>query len=84
MTLFELQVWLGHHSPQSTRFYAKISASTLTCAYADAGYFARNVRAIEVLIDRDRLGHGYCTSTFFEQCPHRMACARCDFYTPKE
>ena len=21
--------------------------------------------------------------TFFGQCPHRMACARCDFYTPK-
>jgi hypothetical protein len=20
---------------------------------------------------------------FFEQCPHRMACARCDFYLPK-
>ncbi len=30
------------------------------------------------------LGHGYCTYSFFEQCPHRMACARCDFYTPKE
>ena len=30
------------------------------------------------------LGHGYCTYTFFEQCPHRMACARCDFYTPKD
>lgn len=29
------------------------------------------------------LGHGYCAYTFFEQCPHRMACARCDFYTPK-
>jgi hypothetical protein len=29
------------------------------------------------------LGHGYCTYTFVEQCPHRMACARCDFYTPK-
>jgi hypothetical protein len=29
------------------------------------------------------LGHGYCTYTFFEQCPHRMACPRCDFYTPK-
>ncbi len=29
------------------------------------------------------LGHGYCSYTFFEQCPHRMACARCDFYTPK-
>ena len=30
------------------------------------------------------LGHGYCTYSFFEQCPHRMACARCDFYTPKD
>ena len=29
------------------------------------------------------LGHGYCSYTFFEQCPHRMACARCDFYIPK-
>jgi hypothetical protein len=29
------------------------------------------------------LGHGYCTYNFFEQCPHRMACARCDFYLPK-
>lgn len=29
------------------------------------------------------LGHGYCTYSFFEQCQHRMACARCDFYVPK-
>ena len=29
------------------------------------------------------LGHGHCTYSFFEQCPHRMACARCDFYLPK-
>ena len=29
------------------------------------------------------LGHGYCSYSFFEQCPHRMACARCDFYLPK-
>jgi len=28
-------------------------------------------------------GHGYCSYSFFEQCPHRMACARCDFYLPK-
>jgi integrase len=99
MTLFELQAWLGHRSPQSTQFYAKISPATLTRAYDDAGYFARNVRTIEVLIDRDAvasgaaaagepwqhydLGHGYCTYTFFEQCPHRMACAKCDFYVPK-
>ena len=29
------------------------------------------------------LGHGYCTDDFFDQCPHRMACARCAFYRPK-
>jgi integrase len=85
MTLFELQAWLGHRSPQSTQFYAKISPNTLTRAYRDAGYFARNVRTIEVLVDRDAvasgaaatgqpwqhydLGHGYCSYTFFEQCP---------------
>jgi hypothetical protein len=99
MTLFELQAWLGHRSPDATRHYAMITPNTLARAYADAGYFARNVRAIEVLIDRDAvtsgavaagepwqyydLGHGYCAYTFFEQCPHRMACAKCDFYTPK-
>ena len=99
MTLFELQAWLGHRSPQSTQYYAKITPNTLAKAYSDAGYFARNVRTIEVLLDRDAvtsgaatnnepwqyydLGHGYCTYTFFEQCPHRIACARCDFYTPK-
>ena len=76
-----------------------VPPSTLARAYNDAGYFARNVRTIEVLVDRDAvasgaaasgepwqyydLGHGWCTYTFFEQCQHRMACARCDFYTPK-
>ena len=100
MTLFELQAWLGHRSPQSTQFYAKISPTTLTRAYDDAGYFSRNMRTIEVLVDRDAvtsgataggepwqhydLGHGYCTYTFFEQCPHRMACVKCDFYVPKD
>lgn len=99
MTLFELQAWLGHRSPETTQYYAKITPNTLTKAYTDAGYFARNVRTIEVLIDRAAvldgtaaaggawqhydLGHGYCSYTFFEQCPHRMACARCDFYIPK-
>jgi site-specific recombinase XerD len=98
MSLFELQAWLGHSSPHSTQHYARITPVTLTKAYTDAGYFGRNVRAIEVLLDRDAittgaaagnpfefydLGHGYCSYTFFEQCPHRMACARCDFYMPK-
>ena len=99
MTLFELQAWLGHRSPQSTTFYAKITPTTLNKAYGDAGYFARNVRVIEVLLDRDAvtsgqaaagepwqhydLGHGLCSYSFFEQCQHRMACAKCDFCTPK-
>jgi hypothetical protein len=30
------------------------------------------------------LGHGYCAYTFFEQCQHRMACTKCDFYMPKD
>ena len=30
------------------------------------------------------LGHGYCTYDLFDQCPHRMACAKCSFYLPKE
>jgi hypothetical protein len=62
-------------------------------------YFGRNLRTIEVLIDQDvvktgaashgeswrfyDLGHGYCTYDFFDQCPHRMACAKCAFYRPK-
>ena len=58
MTLFELQAWLGHRSPQSTQYYAKISPNTLTRAYTDAGYFARNVRTIEVLVDRDAVTSG--------------------------
>jgi integrase len=100
MTLFELQAWLGHRSPQSTQHYTQITPTRLAQAYGDAGYFARNLRTVEVLIDRDAvqsgaagrgtpwqyfdLGHGYCTYNFFEQCPHRMACARCDFYRPKD
>jgi integrase len=100
MTLFELQAWLGHRTPSTTQHYAKISPNTLSKAYTEAGYFARNIRTIEVLLDRDAvtsgdaaagapwqhydLGHGWCAYTFFEQCPHRMACARCDFYTPKD
>lgn len=58
MTLFELQAWLGHRSPLSTQHYAKITPNTLTKAYTEAGYFARNVRTIEVLLDRDAVTSG--------------------------
>ena len=100
MSLFELMEWLGHRSPSATQHYAKITPTKLAKAYADADYFKRNVRTIEVLIDRTAvlsgaaaqgkpwqyydLGHGLCTYNFFEQCPHRMACAKCSFYLPKE
>lgn len=99
MSLFELQAWLGHRSPDTTQHYAKITPTRLSKAFHDAEYFARNVRTIEVLIDQAAvvngeaaqglpwkyydLGHGYCTYDFFEQCEHRMACARCAFYRPK-
>jgi hypothetical protein len=99
MTLFELQQWLGHATPSATQHYAKITPLKMAKSYADAGYFARNLRAIEVLVDQNvvcggraatepwkfyDLGHGYCTYDFFEQCQHRMACAKCDFYMPKQ
>ncbi len=99
MTLLELQQWLGHRSPESTRHYVMVSPTKLAKSYTDAGYFGRNVRTIEVLIDQEAvtsgeaahgepwrfydLGHGYCTYDFFDQCPHRMACAKCAFYRPK-
>jgi integrase len=100
LTLYELQQWLGHRTPLSTRNYTGITPLTLSKAYADAGYFERNLRTIAVLIDQDAilngdaakglpwkyydLGHGYCTYDFFDRCEHRMACARCAFYRPKD
>ncbi|HBY95357.1 MAG TPA: transposase [Chloroflexi bacterium] len=99
MSLLALQQWLGHQSPEATLQYVKDNPVTLAQAYTDAGYFGRNVRLVEVLIDREAiqngataqgapwkfydLGHGYCTYDFFDQCPHRMVCARCAFYRPK-
>ncbi len=100
LSLVELQAWLGHASPDSTQHYAKVSPTRLVQSYKNAGYFARNLRAVEVLIDQEAiqsgavargepwkyydLGHGLCTYDFFDQCAHRMACAKCSFYRPKE
>src|SRR6266545_936082 len=99
MSIFELKDWLGHRQLSSTLHYVKPSPTRVAKSYADADYFKRNVRMIEVLIDQEAitsgtaaagepwkfydLGHGYCTYDFFEQCPHRMACAKCGFYRPK-
>ncbi|KMO74276.1 tyrosine-type recombinase/integrase [Mycolicibacterium obuense] len=99
LSLADLKEWLGHKHFSSTRHYATILQRRLTAAYRKADYFARNVRTIQVLIDRDTimtgaaaegqpwkyydLGDGYCTYDFFAKCPHRLACARCPFYLPK-
>ena len=99
MSLMDLQAWLGHRTPASTQHYAKITPTKLAKSYTDAGYFGRNLRMIEVLIDRDAvksgaattgepwrfydLGHGCCSYDFFDRCLHRMACARCAFYLLK-
>jgi hypothetical protein len=101
LSLADLKEWLGHKHYSSTRHYAAILQRKLTAAYRKADYFARNVRTIQVLIDRETilsgaatggeqpwkyydLGEGYCTYDFFAKCPHRLACARCPFYLPKE
>ncbi|HEV7377771.1 MAG TPA: tyrosine-type recombinase/integrase [Pyrinomonadaceae bacterium] len=97
LSLFELQEWLGHASPDSTQYYAKITPTKLAKSYAQVGYFERNIRTVKVLLDQEvirsgvgaawkyyDLGHGYCTYDFFDQCPHRMACAKCSFYVPKD
>ena len=92
--LFDLMQWLGHRSPNSTLQYLKSSPTKLARVFARADYFQRNLRSIEVLVPRTQaaptqpwrydLGHGYCRYEFFAQCPHRLACARCDYYEPKD
>lgn len=98
MSLSELQAWLGHRSPATTQHYVAFTPTRLAQAYSAADYFKRNLRMMDVLIDPDAiksgaadspwryydLGHGLCSYEFFDQCPHRMACARCDFYIPKQ
>ncbi len=98
MSLSELQAWLGHRSPATTQHYVAFTPTRLARAYTEADYFKSNLRMMDVLIDQDAiksgatdspwryydLGHGLCSYEFFDQCPHRMACARCDFYIPKQ
>lgn len=97
MTLLELQTWLGHRTISSTMHYVKPSLTRLADTYANTDYFERNLRLIDVLVDQEAvrngttdnwlhydLGHGYCNNDFFVHCAHRMACARCTFYVPKD
>ncbi len=58
MTLFALQQWLGHRSPIATQQYARIMPTSLARAYADPGYFGRNLRLVGLLIDQDVIKTG--------------------------
>src|SRR5258708_39494908 len=62
LSLFELQEWLGHRSISSTQQYVKISPTRLAKSKAKAGYFERNLRLIEVLIDQDAIKSGAVAS----------------------
>ena len=90
MSLAELQMWLGHRTPESTQHYVKVTPVKQAASYAEAGYLKRNQRLIEVLIDQEVIrsgaaqageqwrfydvGHGLCTYDLFDECAHRLAC----------
>lgn len=98
MPLLELQAWLGHRNPDSTMHYTV--RTHLELSRAVERHTAQQTRLVAVLVDREAvatgetaqgepwkyydLGHGYCTYDFFETCPHRVACARCTAYVPKD
>jgi hypothetical protein len=99
MSMFELAKWLGHGDYRSVLKYLRLRAEKLRKSYDNANYFRETVGRINVLLDVDAirsgraalgdvfkyydLVHGYCGDRFFSRCPHRMACAKCEYYIPK-
>lgn len=99
LDILQLKEYLGHKNLSSTQSYVKVDPTKLASKVAQAGYFEQNMATVEVLLDQQAvlsgaaargevwkyydLGHGYCTHTFWAECKHRMACARCPFYRPK-
>ncbi len=100
LNILQLKEYLGHKRLSSTQHYLKVDPTKLASQVAKAGYLEQNLATIEVLLDQDAvrsgaaargepwkyydLGHGYCVNDFWAECKHRMACARCPFYRPKE
>lgn len=93
MSLIELMQWSGHSSPSSTLHYIRIRPTKLAASFVKADQMSHMV---SVLIDHDviarhsdepytfyDLGDSYCSNPFWSNCPHRMACAGCDFNLPK-
>lgn len=100
LSIFELKEYLGHKQLSSTQRYVAVDPTKLAKQVSKAGYLEQNLSTIEVLLDQEAvrsgaaargepwkyydLGHGYCLNDFWAECKHRMACARCPFYCPKE
>lgn len=100
LSIFELKEYLGHKQLSSTQSYVAVDPTKLANQVSKAGYLEQNLTTIEVLLDQEAvrsgaaargepwkyydLGHGYCLNDFWAECKHRMACARCPFYRPKE
>ena len=100
LSIYDLMQYLGHKEVRSTQYYVKIDATKLASDVAKANYLEQNLATVAVLLDQEAvvsgaaargeawkyydLGHGFCTNAFWAQCAHRMACARCPFYRPKE
>ncbi len=100
LSIYELKEYLGHKYLSSTQSYLKIDPTHLATKVAKAGYLEQNLATVEVLLDQEAimngaasrgevwkyydLGHGFCTNPFWAHCAHRMACARCPFYRPKD
>lgn len=99
LDIFQLQKYLGHKQISSTQHYLLVDQTKLANQVAKAGYLEQNLATIEVLLDQDAvmngaaargecwkyydLGHGFCTNPFWAECVHRLACARCPYYRPK-
>jgi integrase len=100
LSIFELKEYLGHKYLSSTQRYLQVDPTKLASKVAKAGYLEQNLATIEVLLDQEAvlsgaaargeswkyydLGHGWCTHPFWSACAHRMACAKCPYYRPKD
>jgi hypothetical protein len=100
LSIFELKEYLGHKQLSSTQSYLLVDPTKLASKVAKAGYLEQNLATIEVLLDQEAvisgaasrgetwkyydLGHGWCANPFWAACAHRMACAKCPYYRPKD
>ena len=100
LDIFQLQKYLGHKQLSSTQHYLRVDPTKLANDVVKAGYLEQNLATIEVLLDQEAilngeaakggdwkfydLGHGFCANPFWADCAHRMACARCPYYRPKQ